>query len=132
GQALTSTTDAAIYWPGNPWSKWVIPPSDVFDIHSYRDGHSWDKRRHAWSYSYPLENPAPLPFGISSEPPGNGWRVSAIRNQHELDDEAVALLALGSLLGRQAHVWFSGQGVILEGGLDQESGFAATPRAVAL
>jgi len=130
GQGLKSTTDAPIYWPGNPWSKWVIPPSDVFDIHSYRGGHSWDKRRHAWGYTY--EDPPPVRFGISSEPPGNGWRVSAIANQHELDDEAVALLALGSLLGRQAHVWFSGQGVILEGGLNQESGFYATPRAVAL
>lgn len=131
GQGLKSTTDVPLY-TGGRWTDWVLSPSDVFDVHSYRGGHSWDKRRHSWSYTYPLENPANRPFGISSEPPGNGWRVSVTDNKHELDDEAVALLALGSLLGRQAHVWFSGQGVILEGGLEQESGFASTPRAVAL
>lgn len=130
GRALKSTTDAPIYRPGETWAKWVLPPSDVFDVHSFRRDHPRDMRRHAFNYGY--ENPPPLPFGISSEPPGNGWRVSGTPNKHELDDEAVALLALGSLLGRQAHVWFSGQGVILEGGLNQEAGFYSTPRVVAL
>lgn len=129
GRGLKSTTDVPLY-TGGRWTDWVLPPSDVFDIHSFRRDHFWAKIRHAFNYGY--ENTPPLPFGISSEPPGNGWRVSVTDNKHELDDEAVALLALASLLGRQAHVWFSGQGVILEGGLNQEAGFYSTPRAVAL
>lgn len=131
GWGLKSTTDVPIYPPyGARWEDWVLPPSDVYDIHSMRDGHVWDKRRHIWSYGY--ENPPPVDFGIGSEGPGPGWRVSAIANQHELDDEGMAMLAVASVLGRQAYVWFSGQGVILEGGLHQEAGFQSVPRALSL
>jgi hypothetical protein len=44
----------------------------------------------------------------------------------------MALLALASHLGRQAYVHFSGEGVILERGLETMAGFASVPRAVAL
>lgn len=132
GVALKSLTSA----DGDPTfddiNRWSLPPADVFDVHSWRGGHSWDKRRHIWSYGYSGEGSTRLPFGIGSEPPGNGARVSVTSNKHELDDEAVALLALASMLGRQAFVWFSGEGVIIDRGLSTEAGFAATPRAVAL
>lgn len=132
GRALKSTTSA----DGDPTyqdiDKWAIPPSDVFDVHSGRNNHSWDKRRYAWSYTYCGEGCPRVRYGISSEPPGNGELVSVTSNKHELDDEAVALIAVGSLTGRQAHVWFSGEGVKINRGLHTEAGFASTPRAVAL
>lgn len=135
GAALRTLTDAPIYNSATPGhellNQFSIPPADAFDIHSYRGGHSWDKRRHIWGYTYCGEGCPTLQVGIGSEGPGNGWRVSAIANRHELDDEAMALLALASHLGRQAFVWFSGQGVILEGGLHEEAGFWSVPAAVA-
>ena len=56
--------------------------------------------------------------------------MRVVENKHELDDEAVALLGLASILGRQAHVWFSGEGVILDRGLAVDAGFLSTPRAI--
>lgn len=134
GRALLTLTDAPIYGrpdpPGVTFDAYSLPPADAFDVHSYRGGHSWDKRRHAWGYTY--EHPPRLLFGISSEPPGAGARVSVTTHQHELDAEALSLLAIGSLLGRQAFVWFSGEGVMIDRGLATEAGFRDTPRAVAL
>ena len=128
GRALKSLTSA----DGDPnyedINKWSIPPADVFDVHSYRGGHSWDKRRHIWSYVYCGEGCPTLLFGIGSEPPGNGALVSVTSNKHELDDEAVALLWAASVTGRQAFVWFSGEGVKLDQGLQVEAGFYSTPR----
>lgn len=137
GQALKTLTDAPLYGPDAPpppqqFDTWSIPPADLFDVHSFRGGNSWDKRRHIWGYTYPGHGAPAKKNGINSEPPGGGARVSAIENAHEMDDEAVALLALASHLGRQAFVWFSGEGVILDAGLRTEPGFAAVPRAVAL
>lgn len=131
GRGLKSTTSA----DGDPTfadiNKWSIPPSDVFDVHSWRGGHSWDKRRHIWSYGYGGEGSTRLPFGIGSEPPGSGQLVSVTSNKHELDDEAVALLAVASMTGRQAFVWFSGEGVKIDQGLQVESGFSSVPRMIA-
>lgn len=136
GRALKTLTDAPLYGPDAPppaeqFDRWSIPPADLFDVHGFRGGHSWDKRRHYWGYSYCGHGCPRLKVGINSEPAGAGARVTAIENQHELDDEALALLALASHLGRQAYVWFSGEGVILDRGLEGEPGFAAVPRAVA-
>lgn len=108
--------------------QYSIPPADVYDVHTYRDGHSWDKRRHIFSIPYEVK-PAKR-FGIGSEPPGNGELVSAIRNRDELDDEAVALLGVASAMARQAFVWFSGEGVKLNQGLYTQAGFWTTPKAV--
>ena len=109
-----------------------IDPADAFDVHSFRGGHSWDKRRHISSLTR-SDRPNPRRrLGISSEPPGSGARVSSIDNPHELDDEAVALLAVASLIARQAFVWFSGEGVKIERGLAAEAGFYSVPKAVAL
>lgn len=131
GRALKTLTDAPVHVSrGVSFDEYSLAPADAFDVHSYRGGHSWDKRYHAWNYTY--EDPPRLAFGISSEPPGSGRLVSVVENEDELDDEAVALLALGSILGRQAYVWFSGEGVMIERGLSVEAGFVATPRAVAL
>ena len=136
GSALRTLTDAPIYGAGIPAAEQIdrfsIAPADAFDIHSFRGGHSWDKRRHIWGYTYCGEGCPRLKTGIGSEPPGNGRRVSAIENRDELDDEGVALLALASHLGRQAFVWFSGEGVIQDQGLQVEAGFVSVPRAVAL
>lgn len=136
GRALKTLTDAPLYSPGAPppaeqFDRFSIPPADLFDVHGFRGGRSWDKRRHYWGYTYCGEGCPRLKVGINSEPAGGGARVTAIENRHELDDEAVALLALGSHLGRQAFVWFSGEGVILERGLEGEPGFASVPKAVA-
>ena len=133
GRALKTLTDAPVHRSAKrtvSFDDYSLPPADAFDVHSYRGGHSWEKRYHAWNYTY--ENPPRLAFGLSSEPPGSGERVSVVENKHELDDEAVALLGLASILGRQAHVWFSGEGVILDRGLAVEAGFLSTPRAIGL
>lgn len=136
GSSLRTLTDAPLYGAGVPapeqFDRFSIPPADAFDVHSYRGGHSWDKRRHIWGYTYCGEGCPRLKTGINSEPPGGGIRVSAIENRHEMDDESVALLAVASHLGRQAFVWFSGEGVILDKGLQDEPGFLSVPRAVAL
>lgn len=133
GHSLKSLTDAPIYNnPGHEketFEAYSIAPADIFDIHSFRGGHSWDKRRHSWGYTY--ENPPSKKLGISSEPPGNGTLVSVTSNKSELDDEAVTLLAVGTLVGRQAFVWFSGEGVRIDKGLETEAGFYAVPRMVA-
>jgi hypothetical protein len=109
-----------------------IDPADAFDVHSWRGGHSWDKRRHISSLTRSdRTNPRRL-LGISSEPPGSGALVSVTENQNELDDEAVALLAVASLVARQAFVWLSGEGVQIDRGLATEAGFHSVPRAAAL
>jgi hypothetical protein len=113
-----------------------IDPADAFDVHSFRRGHSWDKRRHISSLTLDGDGERrPTPrrrLGISSEPPGSGGLVSVTENPHELDDEAIALLALASHLARQAFVWFSGEGVKIDRGLATEAGFHSVPRAVQL
>jgi hypothetical protein len=113
-----------------------IDPADAFDVHSWRRGHSWDKRRHISSLTRDGDGegrPMPKrPLGIGSEPPGSGALVSTIENPHELDDEAVALLALASAIARQAFVWFSGEGVKIDRGLATEAGFHSVPKAVRL
>lgn len=132
GQALKSLTSADGAPNFEDINKWSVPPADLFDVHSWRGGHSWDKRRHIWSYGYKGEGSTRLPFGVGSEPPGSGDLVSVTSNKHELDDEAVALLAVASMTGRQAFVWFSGEGVIINRGLETEAGFWSVPRAMAL
>ena len=108
--------------------RYSINPALIFDVHSYRGGHSWDKRRHI--FSIPYEGKPMRLFGIGSEPPGNGAAVSVTENKHELDDEAVPLLAVASIYARQAFVWFSGEGVKLNQGLMTQAGFWTTPTAV--
>ncbi len=109
-----------------------IDPADAFDVHSWRGGRSWDKRRHISSVTRSdRTNPRRL-LGISSEPPGSGALVSVTENRDELDDEAVALLAAASLIARQAFVWFSGEGVRIVRGLAAEAGFHNVPKVVAL
>ena len=109
-----------------------IDPADAFDVHSFRDGHSWDKRRHISSITR-SDGPGPRrPLGLNSEPPGSGALVSVTENKDELDDEAVGLLAIASLIARQAFVWFSGEGVKIDRGLATEAGFHSVPKAVQL
>lgn len=109
-----------------------VAPADAFDVHSFRGGHSWDKRRHIASLTRD-DRPVPRrPLGINSEPPGAGRLVSATEHQDELDDEALALLGLAAVMARQAFVWFSGEGVQIQRGLASEAGFEAVPRAIRL
>ena len=106
-----------------------IDPAQCYDVHGYRGGRAYDKIRHI--FSIPYEGKPKHKLGVQSEPPGNGALVSVTENKHELDHEAVALLGLMSLICRQAWVWFSGEGVRIQAGLETEQGFAATPRAAA-
>lgn len=129
GRALLTLTSP----PGelkDELDRYSIPPAQLYDVHSWRDGRWFDKRRHI--FSIPYEQQPRLPFGIGSEPPGNGARVSAIANRDELDNEAVPMLAVTSMIARQSFVWFSGEGVIIERGLKTEAGFWTTPTAVEL
>lgn len=129
GQGIRSLTSP----PGEETGEldaYSIDPAQVFDVHSYRDGHWYDKRRHIFSITY--EGAPRRPFGIGSEPPGNGALVSVTANKHELDDEAIGLLAAASALARQAFVWFSGEGVRIQAGLATQSGFANVPKVVQL
>ncbi len=131
GRALKTLT-AAPSEEVHDIDRYSIDPADAFNTHSYRGGHSWDKRRHIASLTRG-DRPNPRrPLGINSEPPGGGALVSAIENKHELDDEAMALLAVAALIARQAFVWFSGEGVHLERGLATAAGFHNVPKAVAL
>jgi hypothetical protein len=129
GRALKTLTSP----PGEELADldaYSIDPADAFDVHSFRGGHSWDKRRHIASLTR-SDNPAPRrPVGINSEPPGRGALVSSTEYPEELDDEAVALLAAASLIARQAFVWFSGEGVQLNQGLSTATGFHSVPTAV--
>ena len=112
--------------------RYSIDPADAFNVHSYRGGHSWDKRRHIASLTRG-DRPNPRrPLGLNSEPPGGGALVSVTEHKEELDDEAVALLGVASLIARQAFVWFSGEGVQIDRGLATAPGFAAVPKAAAL
>jgi hypothetical protein len=109
-----------------------IDPADAFDVHSFRGGRSWDKRRHIASLT---RDDRPWPrrlVGINSEPPGAGALVSATEHPEELDEEALALLAAASLIARQAFVWFSGEGVKIDRGLATAAGFTAVPGVVSL
>jgi hypothetical protein len=127
GRALLTLTSP----PGegkDELDAYSIAPAQLFDVHSYRGGHSWDKRRHI--FSIPYEGKPAKQYGIGSEPPGNGPRVSVTDNKHELDDEAVPTLAVASMYSRQGFVHFSSDGVIVDGGLKTGAGFWTTPTAV--
>lgn len=129
GRALLTLTSP----PGEETQEldeFSIDPAQCYDVHGYRAGRFYDKIRHI--FSIPYEGKPRRALGIQSEPTGNGELVSASENKHELDDEAVALLGTMSLIARQAWVWFSGEGVRIQNGIDTESGFAATPRLAAV
>jgi hypothetical protein len=116
----------------NDLDAYSIDPADAFDVHSFRGGRSWDKRRHIASLTRD-DRPGPRRLvGINSEPPGAGALVSATEHPEELDEEAVALLAAASLIARQAFVWFSGEGVQIDRGLATAVGFQSVPAAVRL
>lgn len=107
-----------------------IPPADAYDVHGFRDGHLWDKRRHIFSIDY--EGTPRLAHGVQSEPAGPGSLVSVTAHQDELDDAGCALLAAASVTARQAWVYFSGEGVSIRAGLQTEPGFWTVPALVAL
>lgn len=129
GKALLTLTSP----PGEEKAEldaFSITPADAYDVHGYRGGRFWDKIRHIFSIAYEIK-PAKR-FGIQSEPFGNGALVSVTANKSELNGETMALAGTMSTLARQAWVWFSGEGVKLDRGLETESGFFETPRAVRL
>jgi hypothetical protein len=132
GSALCTLTDTPGEAVQGPYGAdaLCIPQTDLWDVHSWRGSHSWDKRRHI--FSLPYEGKPRLRNGINSESPGNGDLVSASENKGELDHEAVALLGAMAAISRQAFVWFSGEGVKLNAGLQGEQGFESTPRLIRL
>lgn len=103
------------------------PPADLYDVHGYRGGHSWDKIRHIFSLGYEI---MPGRVGIQSEPAGPGDLVSVTENKHELDAEALSLMGVMSVLANQAWVYFSGEGVSIQRGLETEPGFREVPAAI--
>ena len=107
-----------------------IDPADCYDVHGSRDGHFWDKIRHI--FSIPYEGKPKRKLGIQSDPNGSGDLVSVTTNKQELNDEAIVALALQSLIARQSYVWFSGEGVSIDKGLQVENGFWNTPKICAL
>lgn len=107
-----------------------IDPADIYDVHGYRGGRFYDKIRHIFSIAY--EGLPKRRLGIQSEPAGSGTLVSVTDNINELNHAAVGLLGVMSLLTRQAWVWFSGEGVWVQAGLETEAGFANTPKLCAL
>jgi hypothetical protein len=129
GQALLTLTSP----PGEEKPEldaFSIPPADLYDVHGYRGGHFWDKIRHIFSIPYEIR--PNKREGIQSEPFGNGGLVSVTENKDELNHEAMALGAAMSAMGRQVWVWFSGEGVILQRGLETQQGFDQSPKVVAL
>lgn len=111
-------------------NAYSIGNADLYDVHGSRDGHFWDKLRHM--FSIPYEGKPNKAFGIQSEPWGSGGLVSVTANKSEINDEMSALGAVMSAISRQAWVWFSGEGVVLQKGLETEAGFFTNPRALAL
>jgi hypothetical protein len=107
-----------------------IAPADAWDVHGWRAGHWWDKRRHI--QSIPYEGKPKRPVGIQSEPFGGGALVSATENKGELDDEAVCNGAVASAIARQAWVHFSGEGVKVDAGLQTGPGFGCAAAATRL
>ncbi len=110
-------------------NAYSIPPADAFDVHGYRGGNHWDKIRHIFSISY--EGKPNKRQGIQSEPFGNGGLVSVTSNKDELNHEAMGLGAAMSAISRQVWVWFSGEGVILQRGLETQQGFANSAAVIA-
>jgi len=136
-QAYKSAGGTALLTLTSPQSEeaaeldaYSIDPADCYDVHGSRDGRFWDKIRHI--FSIPYEGKPKRKLGIQSEPNGSGELVSVTTNKQELNDEAIAALALQSLISRQAYVWFSGEGVSINKGLQGENGFWNTPKVCAL
>jgi hypothetical protein len=122
--SYTGTEDVEVL---NSFSR---SPADLFVVHGYRGGHWWDKVRHIFSLRY--EGKPSKRWGWQGEPAGPGQLVSAIDNRHELDADALQLMAAMSLLTRQAWVHFSGPGVISDHAngerLENMPGFWEVPR----
>lgn len=101
---------------------------EVWDKHGFRGGHLWDKRRHAFSVAY---EGVPDQLGIESEPPGPGALVSVMEHKGEMTEGGCALLAVANVTARAAFVYFNGDGVRIQQGLDTEPGFFSVPKVVA-
>jgi hypothetical protein len=103
----------------------------IFDVHGYRDGHSYDKLRHIFSCGYDGQFRRRL--GIQSEPFGPGPLVSVTANQHELNSDVEALAGCISIFSRQIWVYFCSPGIKSDLGerfIDMP-GFKETPAAIA-
>jgi len=101
---------------------------DVWDKHGFRAGRLWDKRRHAFSVGY---EGMPNQLGIESEPPGPGALVSVMEYKEEMTEGGCALLAVANVTAQVAFVYFNGDGVRIQRGLDTEPGFVSVPKIVA-
>jgi len=116
--------------PGEEKAELDYYAGSVYDVHSYRGGHLWDKIRH--SNAVPYEQRPSCRLGISSEHTGPGSLVSVTENQHELDGDAMALLSAMHLMSRQATVFFSSPGVSCRsrGKFTRQPGFREVPALV--
>ena len=123
--AYTGHEDVAIT---NDYSR---DPATAFTVHSYRDGHWWDKTRHIFSMVY--EQKPQRRLGWQGEPAGPGSAVSAIENRDELTDGplmAMAAIALMTPAGRGSIS--AAPGVKSDEGetFEQMPGFACVPSVV--
>lgn len=127
--AFTGTEEVDVL---NEWSQ---PPADVVLCHGYRGGRWWDKVRHIFSLQY--EGKPALGIVWQGEPCGPGPEVSVTSNQHELEEPTLgparlSAMALMALITRQAWVYMSGAGVLLNRKLNSENGFSAIAAAAKL
>jgi hypothetical protein len=91
-------------------NRFSASPANIFIVHGYRGGRWFDKVRHIFSLQY--EGDPEKRLGWQGEPAGPGQLVSAIDNRHELDADALTLMAAMALVTRQQWMYFSGPGVI--------------------
>ena len=121
GTALCSLSSP----PGTTKAEIDAYSADIFDVHTQRDNHSWDKRRYVMGATYQDNGPKPdRHVGINSEGPGEGPLVSASDFKEELDNEAMGTLCAAALISRQAYVLFGSEGIKLQRGIETMTGFA--------
>lgn len=120
--AYTGTEDREVL------RRWTPSWMAFYLYHGFRGGHAWDKMRHAWDMGY---TDRVRRLGWSGEGPGPGRWVSSIEYQDELNNEAMAMLAVLTAMGRQAYCYMSGPGVKYTEPFSAMPGFAAVPRILA-
>lgn len=111
--------------------EWTPDWMRFYLLHGSRGGHVWDKIRHIFSMGYDGEAPPVRRHGWQGEPCGPGRYVSVTENKHELDDEALALMAAMSAMARQAWNYMCSPGIIYDEPFTSMPGFASVPRLMA-
>ena len=93
-------------------------------VHGYRGGEVHDKVRHIFSVVY--EKPV-RKWAWQGEPTGPGEWVSATENQHQLDNEALSMMACMALMTGQVWCYMSSPGVKYTQSFKEMPGFKDVP-----